>query len=291
MTGLLRVDPAVLEQTSAGLAGIATELGNTSAAPALRGAAGPLSGLDAALACQQVASAVENQSRQLGTDLSGYAENLQAAAEAYRRGDAAAADRIEGVEPEDRPADEAGDHGPDDGYHPVSADELRRIVPELTPERAEEIVGPLNDAMRDGGMDTPERQAAFISQLAVESDRFRTFEEYASGSEYEGRADLGNTEPGDGERYKGRGAIQVTGRYNYTRMSEDLGVDFVNHPELAARPEYAFKSALWYWNSRNGNAVADGGDIVKITEMVNGGHYGLAERTDYYNRGLQVLGE
>lgn len=83
-------------------------------------------------------------------------------------------------------------------------------------------------------MNTPQRQAAFISQVAEESDRFRTFEEYADGSEYEGRADLGNTQPGDGPRYKGCGAIQVTGRSNYTRMSKDLGVDFVNHPELAA---------------------------------------------------------
>ena len=82
----------------------------------------------------------------------------------------------------------------------------------------------------------------------------------------------------------------MTGRHNYTQMSEDLGVDFVNHPELAATPEYAFKTAEWYWSSRNGNAVADGGDINDITLMVNGGYHGLAERTEYYNRGLQVLG-
>jgi putative chitinase len=173
---------------------------------------------------------------------------------------------------------------------PLTVAKLREIVPELSEQRAEEIVGPLNDAMREGGMDTPQRQAAFISQVAVESDRFKTFEEYADGSEYEGRTDLGNTQPGDGPRYKGRGAIQVTGRYNYTKMSQDLGVDFVNHPELAATPQYAFKTALWYWNTHNGNAVADQGNIVRITEMVNGGHHGLAERTEYYNRGLQVLG-
>ncbi|MGB0971687.1 MAG: glycoside hydrolase family 19 protein [Mycobacterium sp.] len=179
---------------------------------------------------------------------------------------------------------------PADGYTPVSTEQLREIVPEMSQARAEETVGPLNQAMREGGMNTPVRQAAFISQVAVESDRFNTFEEYADGSDYEGRADLGNTQPGDGTRYKGRGAIQVTGRHNYTQMSEDLGVDFVNHPELAATPEYAFKTAEWYWSSRNGNAVADGGDINDITLMVNGGYHGLAERTEYYNRGLQVLG-
>lgn len=290
MTEPLRVDPGLLEQTAARMGAIATSLGNTAAGSALRDAAAPLAGLDTALACQQVSDTVERQARRLGDALSRYAEDLGGAAAAYRRGDTEAADRIQGVLPGDQPPeDQPGDGGADPGYHPVSAEDLRRIVPELSEQRAAEIVGPLNDAMREGGMNTPQRQAAFISQVAVESDRFRTFEEYASGAAYEGRADLGNTQPGDGVRYKGRGAIQVTGRHNYTKMSEELGVDFVNHPELAATPQYAFKSALWYWNSRDGNAFADRGDIVRITEMVNGGHHNLAERTDYYNRGLQVL--
>lgn len=179
---------------------------------------------------------------------------------------------------------------PPDGYTPVTVDQLRQIVPGLSQAKAAEIVGPLNEAMRQGGMNTPQRQAAFISQVAVESDNFNSFVEYADGSEYEGRTDLGNTQPGDGPRYKGRGAIQVTGRANYARMSQDLGVDFINHPELAATPQYAFKTALWYWNTHDGNAIADTGNIVKVTEMVNGGHHALAERTEYYNRGLQVLG-
>ncbi|WFR71304.1 glycoside hydrolase family 19 protein [Prescottella defluvii] len=93
------------------------------------------------------------------------------------------------------------------------------------------------------------RQAAFISQLVVESDSFRTFEEYASGSAYEGRSDLGNVAPGDGERYKGRGAIQVTGRHNYQSVSDYLGVDFIAHPELMSTPENAFDTAAWYWQS------------------------------------------
>ena len=179
---------------------------------------------------------------------------------------------------------------PADGYKPVTADQLMQIVPSLSKARADEIVGPLNDAMQQGGMNTPQRQAAFISQVAEESDRFHTFEEYADGSEYEGSTGLGNTQPGDGPRYKGRGAIQVTGRYNYTQMSKDLGVDFVDHPELAAEPQYAFKTALWYWSTHNGNAVADTGDIVRITEMVNGGTHGLDVRTQFYNNGLRVLG-
>lgn len=175
-------------------------------------------------------------------------------------------------------------------YHPMTAQQLQQIVPELTPQKAQDIVGPLNDAMREGGMNTPLRQAAFISQVAVESDRFNTYEEYADGTQYDGRTDLGNTQPGDGPKYKGRGAIQVTGRYNYEKMSKDLGVDFVDHPELAAEPQYAFKTALWYWGNHDGNAVADGGDIKAITEMVNGGDHALDVRTTYYNNALKVLG-
>jgi putative chitinase len=217
----------------------------------------------------------------------------EAAAGAYEKGDREAAERVK-FEPGDEPKDKPGDTPPpptDKGdYRPITVEQLRKIVPELSQAKAEEMIGPLNDAMKQGGMNTPQRQAAFISQIAVESDRFRTYEEYADGSQYEGRTDLGNTQPGDGKKYKGRGVIQITGRSNYTQMSKDLGVDFVNHPELAATPEYAFKSAVWYWNSRDGNSIADGGNITAITRMVNGGTHNLAERTDYYNRGLQVLG-
>jgi putative chitinase len=91
-------------------------------------------------------------------------------------------------------------------------------------------------------------------------------------------------------RFKGRGVIQLTGRDNYAAASKALGVDLVDHPELAATPEWAFKTAVWYWDTHNGNAVADTGDIRAITEMVNGGDHGLAARTEYYQKGLQVLG-
>ncbi|MBT2275873.1 hypothetical protein J7E69_31275 [Rhodococcus enclensis] len=163
------------------------------------------------------------------------------------------------------------------------------IVPELSQQQAQEYIGPLNKAMRESDINTPQRKAAFIATLAVESDRFQTFEEYASGADYEGRPDLGNSQPGDGVKYKGRGAIQITGRDNYTQMSHDLGVDFVNHPELASTPEYAFATAAWFWTSHDVNSQADLG-ILKTTERVNGGTFGIDERTAYYNKGLQVLG-
>lgn len=292
MTETLNVNPAALRVAASGLSEAVTSFrgpGN-----ALTAAAGPLSGLDVASACSQVADAIDRQAQSLGTKVTKFADNLTSAAGAYEKGDREAAERVKfepGDKPEDKPGDTPAPPPTDNGnYRPITVEQLRKIVPELSQAKAEEMIGPLNDAMKQGGMNTPQRQAAFISQIAVESDRFRTYEEYADGSQYEGRTDLGNTQPGDGKKYKGRGVIQITGRSNYTQMSKDLGVDFVNHPELAATPEYAFKSAVWYWNSRDGNAIADGGDITAITRMVNGGTHNLAERTDYYNRGLQVLG-
>lgn len=171
----------------------------------------------------------------------------------------------------------------------VTPDELARIVPGVQPEKIEQYIAPLNDAMVRNGIDTPVRQAAFIAQLAVESDSFRTFEEYASGRAYEGRRDLGNTQPGDGVRYKGRGAIQITGRHNYEKLSQATGVDFVANPELLSAPENAFTTAAWYWTSRNLNQVADTAGIVRVSEIVNGGHHALNRRIADFERGLNVL--
>ncbi|AQA23211.1 chitinase class I family protein [Rhodococcus sp. MTM3W5.2] len=171
----------------------------------------------------------------------------------------------------------------------VTPDELARIVPGMPAEKIAEYVAPLNAAMERGGIDNPVRQAAFIAQLAVESDSFRTFEEYASGRAYEGRADLGNTQAGDGERYKGRGAIQITGRHNYESLSQFTGIDFVAHPELVEAPENAFTTAVWYWQSRDLNQVADSAGIVRVSELVNGGHHALERRVADFQRGLDVL--
>ncbi|SEL51313.1 glycoside hydrolase family 19 protein [Rhodococcus maanshanensis] len=171
----------------------------------------------------------------------------------------------------------------------VTPDDLARIVPGMPAEKIAEYIAPLNAAMARGGIDNPVRQAAFIAQLAVESDSFRTFEEYASGRAYEGRADLGNTQAGDGERYKGRGAIQITGRHNYESVSQFTGVDFVAHPELLEAPENAFNTAVWYWTSRDLNQVADSAGIVRVSEVVNGGHHALERRVADFQRGLDVL--
>ncbi|EOM75312.1 glycoside hydrolase family 19 protein [Rhodococcus rhodnii] len=171
----------------------------------------------------------------------------------------------------------------------LTVEQLTAIVPFIPHENAVAYIEPLNRALAKAQIDNPFRIAAFISQLVVESDSFRTFEEYASGAAYEGRADLGNTQAGDGQRYKGRGAIQVTGRHNYQQVSDYTGIDFVAHPELMASTEHAFETAAWYWQSRNLNATADGSNIESVSRLVNGGTHGLIERIASFQRGLSVL--
>lgn len=128
---------------------------------------------------------------------------------------------------------------------------------------------------------TPLRMAHFLAQLAHESGEFRFTEELASGDAYEGRADLGNTMPGDGRRFKGRGLIQLTGRNNYTRYGESRQKDFItgdNPKLLSSDPATAVDVSCWFWVTHGLNAIADKDDVVKITRRINGGENGLADR-------------
>ncbi len=122
------------------------------------------------------------------------------------------------------------------------------------------------------------RLSHFMAQLAHESGSFRYMEEIASGQAYEGRANLGNTQPGDGKRFKGRGPIQITGRANYRTFGRAIGIDIENHPEIAAIPSIGLHLALEYWKQRGLNALADADDVLAITRKINGGLTGLADR-------------
>ncbi|MET0376400.1 MAG: glycoside hydrolase family 19 protein, partial [Rhizorhabdus sp.] len=95
---------------------------------------------------------------------------------------------------------------------------------------------------------------------------------------YEGRKDLGNTQQGDGYKYKGRGPLQCTGRANYRKYGRLLGIDLETNPTLAAVPSIGLHIALEYWRTHNLNALADNDDVVGITHKVNGGENGLADR-------------
>ena len=172
----------------------------------------------------------------------------------------------------------------------VSVDQLVAIMPNLSRSRAQQLLPYLNQAMAEGGINTPRRQAAFLAQLAHESVGLTHFEEIASGAAYEGRADLGNTQPGDGVRYKGRGPIQLTGRSNYRAAGAALGLDLEGNPRRAADVDVGFRVAVWFWNSRNLSASADAGNFDYITYRINGGYNGKASRDTYHARAKQVLG-
>ena len=146
------------------------------------------------------------------------------------------------------------------------------------------IIPALVDTCKYYEINTSRRENAFLAQIAHESGEFRYLHEIASGVTYEGRKDLGNTEPGDGVRFKGRGFIQITGRANYQLISNDLGIDFVSSPELLELPEYAVESAGWFWDKKKLNRLADIGDFVLITKRINGGTNGLLNREEYWNK-------
>jgi len=160
-------------------------------------------------------------------------------------------------------------------------------------DRATEWLPHINAAMREFGIDNRARQAAFLAQIGHESGGLRWVVELwgptPAQSRYEGRKDLGNTEPGDGYRFKGRGLIQTTGRANYATTGEALGVDLIGDPLLLAQPELAARSAGWYWASRGLNELADVGDFRRITIRINGGTNGYADRLALYEAAKEVL--
>ncbi|HHS7808280.1 TPA: glycoside hydrolase family 19 protein [Pseudomonas putida] len=181
---------------------------------------------------------------------------------------------------------------------------------------------PLNNACERFQITTPLRLAAFLAQVGHESGRLtRVVEnlnysaedlqktwpsmfdanlaaEYARKPErianavYNAR--MGNTAPGDGWKFRGRGLIQVTGKSNYIACGASLQLDLLTHPELLERPQHAAMSAAWYWDSRFLNALADAGDIQNIGSLINTGRrgrvpHGAEERKALYQVALKVL--
>lgn len=148
----------------------------------------------------------------------------------------------------------------------------------------------INPALKEGLINTPQRIAAFLAQLAHESGEYRYMEELADGSAYEGRADLGNTEPGDGVKFKGGGPIQITGRANHQACGEALGLDLIKDPTQIRKPEHGTRSAVWFWNTRHLSALADVDWFKTITRRINGGYNGLSDRRQYWDRNRALLG-
>lgn len=171
----------------------------------------------------------------------------------------------------------------------ITADILRRIMPKAG-ARAEQFAPHLDAARHKWVGDNPVHVAQWLAQIAHESGQLRYVREIADGSAYEGRADLGNVQDGDGPRFRGRGLIQLTGRSNYERYSQAAGVDFVGNPELLELPAYAADSAGWFWHANGLAALADALDpVLACTKRINGGTNGLQERRTFYASALAAL--
>ncbi|MEL6774077.1 MAG: peptidoglycan-binding protein, partial [Pseudomonadota bacterium] len=181
--------------------------------------------------------------------------------------------------------------------HALSADTMLAVAPHFSGalRRAQadivEAVGPaLEVTLARYEINPPLRAAHFLAQTCHESAGFRTTEEFASGAAYEGRLDLGNTQPGDGRRYKGRGLIQLTGRANYRSFGGKLGLPLEDEPERAAEPVLSLAIACEYWVDRNLNAKADDDDLLAVTRLINGGTNGLEDRATRLVRAKAALG-
>ena len=161
-------------------------------------------------------------------------------------------------------------------------------------DRAQTFQPLIDAAAPDFEITTPQRMAAFLAQVGHESGGLHWLNEIwgptPAQSRYEGRADLGNIEPGDGEKFKGHGLIQDTGRFNHAKTRDRLRAkfpdmdipDFEIYPEKLAEPQWATLSAMDFWQSHGLNELADAGEFERITKKINGGLNGEKERLALY---------
>jgi predicted chitinase len=183
----------------------------------------------------------------------------------------------------------------------LTGQQLQSIMPSTPAARRDALLPFLQAAMTEFAIETPARAAAFVAQLAHESGQFRFMEEIWGPTPAQRRyepastlaATLGNTETGDGRRYKGRGPIQITGRANYRRFGDFLGTDLVSDPARAAQPELAFRIAGLFWSKKGLSELADRATdeaFREITRRINGGFNGLDDRRKFYAVARAVLG-
>ena len=169
--------------------------------------------------------------------------------------------------------------------------QLKAICPTQSTMKLQAFIDPLNKYLPLYGITTPLRLQHFISQGAHETGSFQFLTELASGAAYEGRKDQGKIIQGDGVKFKGRGIFQTTGRVNYRAVSIHLFGDerLLTDPSVLAIPDYAVRSAAFYWQSKNINQLADVDDVIGVTRKINGGTNGLADRQKYLAVAKQVI--
>jgi len=201
----------------------------------------------------------------------------------------------------------------------ITKDQLQSFFEDTDEEIIDSFVEPLNKAMEHFEINTPQRIAMFLAQVGHESGgltatkenlnyrasqllkvfpkyfRDRDPAEYERKPEkianlvYSNRMGNGDEDSGDGYKYRGRGLIQLTGHDNYNSFANSMGMGIDETVLYLEGPEGAAMSAAWFWNSRHLNAVADAGDVVKATKLINGGTNGLQERTDLYEEALEIF--
>lgn len=177
---------------------------------------------------------------------------------------------------------------------PINAETLYSVAGHTTPRQKEIVdeIGPrLAETLAHWGIVERLDIAHFIGQTCHESDRYSTTSEYASGVAYEGRIDLGNTEPGDGVKFRGHGLIQTTGRANHKRAADKLGIPFERIVEHLKTPIGALESACLFWKDNGLTALALRDDVLGVTRRVNGGTNGLVERRIYTSIAKSALAE
>lgn len=186
----------------------------------------------------------------------------------------------------------------------ITAETLARVAGGPANANMQSTIAGLRKAGVGAGLERPHRLAMFLGQLAHESGGWRHDREIwgptAAQKRYEGRKDLGNTHPGDGSRFRGRGPIQLTGRHNYARFTawaqklDAHAPDFTANPDAINTDPWEGLSAIWYWQSGNPtgrslNSLADAGDYEAVTRRINGGLNGYTDRQARYARAALVL--
>jgi putative chitinase len=201
----------------------------------------------------------------------------------------------------------------------VTLDQLWNFYEDTDDFVLEKFVDPINKVIEEFEINTPQRLSMFLAQIGHESagltrlhenlnykaarltqifpKYFRDVDpnEYANNPEkianrvYCNRMGNGNEASGDGYRFRGRGAVQLTGRSNYVACGEDLEVDLINNPDYLETPEGAIRSAAWFWDQHDLNDWADKGDVATVSKKINGGTIGLEERKELYEEALTIF--
>ena len=201
----------------------------------------------------------------------------------------------------------------------ITLEQLKSFFEETDDSVLANFVDPINKVIEDFDINTPERISMFLAQVGHESGGLTKLHEnlnykaarltqifpkyfkdvdpddYANNPErianrvYASRMGNGDEQSGDGYRFRGRGAIQLTGRSNYTSCGSDLEVNLIENPDWLETPEGAIMSAAWFWDQRDLNDYADKNDVLTVTKKINGGTIGLDERKELYEEALKIF--